>query len=128
MSYLTFAKEMICNMFKKPVTTSYPLQPKQFAEGVRGKVHNDIEKCIMCGMCMRNCPADAIKVDRTKGTWEINPFSCIQCRACVDNCPKKCLSMEPHYTDPAAEKSNIVLQGKPLVIPKPAVAPAAPKA
>ncbi len=28
----------------------------------------------------------------------------------MQNCPKKCLSMDPHYTDPDEEKSEIVMQ------------------
>ncbi|MCQ2361692.1 MAG: 4Fe-4S dicluster domain-containing protein [Acidaminococcaceae bacterium] len=117
MSYLTFAKEMLKNLFSSPATTQYPLQPKEFAKGVRGKVLNDIDNCIFCGMCQRNCPADAIVVDRTKRTWTINPFSCVQCQLCVDNCPKKCLHMEEHYTEPALEKADVVMEGKPLPPP-----------
>ncbi len=122
---------MLSNMFKPPVTTDYPIKPKQFDPNDRGRVLNDIEKCIFCGNCQRNCPADAIIVNRAKGTWEINPFSCVQCKNCVDACPKKCLSMDPHYTEPATEKKSILMQGtppappkKPVIPPKPAVKPA----
>lgn len=118
MSYLAFALEMLGNMFKPPVTTDYPIKPRTPVEGDRGKVVIDISKCIFCGSCQRNCPADAITVNRAKGTWEINPFSCVQCRGCVDNCPKKCLSMDPMYTAPATEKANILVQGTPPPIPQ----------
>ncbi len=119
---------MLSNMFKPPVTTDYPIKPRIPLENDRGRVVIDISNCIFCGSCQRNCPADAITVTRAKGTWEINPFSCVQCKACVDNCPKKCLSMEPMYTEPATEKQSILVQGtppappkKPIVPPKPAV-------
>ena len=118
MSYLAFAMEMLGNMFKPPVTTEYPIKPRTPIEGDRGKVVIDITKCIFCGSCQRNCPADAITVNRAKGIWEINPFSCIQCRGCVDNCPKKCLTMDPMYTAPATEKANILVQGTPPPIPQ----------
>ena len=108
MSYLAFAKEMLANMFKSPVTSRYPVEPRVPVPGDRGKVVNDIQKCIFCGSCQRNCPADAIVVNRAEKSWEINPFSCVQCRSCVDNCPKKCLSMDPNYTEPATAKQNIV--------------------
>lgn len=126
MSYLGFALEMLGNMLKPPATTEYPIKPKEFVPDVRGKVVNDIEKCIFCGSCQRNCPADAIVVNRMQGTWVINPFSCVQCRSCVDNCPKKCLSMEPHYTDPATEKQSITMQGTPPAPPKKPVVPPVP--
>ncbi len=120
MSYLVYVKQALANLFKPPVTSKYPLEPKKFCPGDRGRVINDVSQCILCGMCERSCPSGAITVDRKTGTWKINPFACIQCGACVDACPKKCLAMDPHYAAPALKKSEIVLQaiqkeGKPEV-------------
>lgn len=54
-----------------------------------GKIVNDISKCILCGLCARKCPNDAITVDRTgEKTWSINRDECIQCGACIDACLK----------------------------------------
>jgi ech hydrogenase subunit F len=69
---------------------------------------------------MRNCPSDAITVDRNARTWKINRFACVQCKECVTNCPKKCLTMDTEYTAPATEKEEEVLQGPPPP-PKPQV-------
>ena len=54
----------------------------------------DADKCIGCGMCARNCPADAIH----KTTYvapghklpslEIDPAKCVKCGACLDSCKK----------------------------------------
>lgn len=127
MSYMAFALEMLSNLFKPPVTTDYPLKPREPLPGTRGKVVNNIDNCIFCGSCQRNCPADAIVVNRVKGTWIINPFSCVQCRACVDNCPKKCLTMDVHYTEPATVKADIIVQGTPPAPPVKKVVPPAVK-
>lgn len=110
MSYLIYVKQALANLCKPPVTSDYPFTPKTYPEGTRGRVANDVSRCILCGLCERNCPTGAIVVDRKTGTWRINPFACIQCGLCVQNCPKKCLSMDPHYTDPDEEKSDIVMQ------------------
>ena len=104
MSYLSFAREMLGNLFKPPATSQYPFQPRKVYEADRGKVVNDINNCIFCGMCMRNCPSDAITVDRNARTWKINRFACVQCKECVTNCPKKCLTMENLYTIPDVVK------------------------
>ena len=109
MSYLVYIKQAVANLFKPPVTSEYPLAPKTFCQGVRGRVVNDVSQGILCGMCERSCPSGALTVDRKNGEWRIDPFSCIQCGACVEACPKKCLSMDPHYAMPGLKKTEIIL-------------------
>ena len=54
--------------------------------------HIDQDKCIGCGKCARNCPADAIaKTDYTAPghklpSMQIDPAKCLKCGACVDGC------------------------------------------
>ncbi len=110
MSYLVYIKQAVANLFKPPVTSQYPLKPKEFVPGVRGRVVNDVSQCILCGMCEKSCPAGALTVDRKTGQWKIDPFACVQCGACVSACPKKCLHMDPHYAAPGLAKSEIILE------------------
>jgi len=104
MSLMSFKGTMLSNLFKKPVTTSYPATPAQYPEGSRGHIEIEIEKCISCTICAISCPSGAIKVDRAAKTWEINRFDCIQCGYCTTKCPKKCLHMEIGYQTPGPEK------------------------
>ena len=53
MSFMSFASEMLGNLFKPPATSQYPFKPRKVYEADRGKVINDINNCIFCGMCMR---------------------------------------------------------------------------
>lgn len=125
--FMVFAKTAVKNLFSKPATMNYPAEPRKYPERTRGHIEIDIEKCIFCGMCMRNCPPRAIKVDRSTGTWSLNRFDCIQCGYCTDVCPKKCLSIVPGYTEPDTEKKvySIKRPGGPPVPPKRPVKPAA---
>ncbi|MCB7036996.1 4Fe-4S binding protein [Eggerthella sinensis] len=92
------------SLFKKPETLLYPVQTKTPPAGLKGHVVNDVDRCILCGICMKRCPCSAITVDKAARTWSINRFRCVQCGSCVRECPKDCLTMEPTYTPPAAEK------------------------
>jgi len=60
----------------------------------------DKEKCIGCGMCMRNCPASAIsKTDYVAPghklpSVEIDPDKCVKCGVCMGNCKFKAISKQ----------------------------------
>lgn len=110
MSLGVFTKEVLHNLFSRPATEKYPFVPREYDERTRGHIQNNMDLCVLCGMCMNKCPSHAIKVDRNAYTWSINPYSCIQCGYCVENCPKKCLSMEKTYTTPDTQKNAVTLK------------------
>lgn len=122
MGYMTFAKRMITNLFKQPVTSSYPVEKRTPLSIDRGHIVNQWEKCVLCGACERACPSGAIRIDRKNRQWIINPYACVQCGACVEQCPMKCLAMDPMYTEPSVEKTEIIHTPPP---PKPRPRPVA---
>lgn len=103
-------KMTLGSMFKKPETILYPVEKKTPPAGLKGHVMNDVEGCILCGICEKRCPCGAIGVDKTARTWTINRFRCVQCGSCVRECPKACLTMEPAYTPPSTQKHDDVFE------------------
>ncbi len=91
------------SMFKKPETIQYPAQTRYVPEGLKGHIKNDMPRCILCGICEKRCPADALKVVKAERSWTINRFQCVQCGSCVRECPEHCLTMEPTYAPVALE-------------------------
>jgi len=47
----------------------------------------DKNKCIGCGICVKECPVNAITMK--DGKAEIDMEKCIRCGRCHDVCPKK---------------------------------------
>ncbi len=101
MALVSFKNTILHNLVSKPKTRR---AEKEYPVGTRGHVENDMDLCVLCGLCSIKCPTHAITVDKAAKTWSIRPMSCIQCRCCVDNCPKKSLSMGLRFQEPGEEK------------------------
>ncbi|AAM23432.1 NADH-quinone oxidoreductase subunit I [Caldanaerobacter subterraneus subsp. tengcongensis MB4] len=108
---LSMLKNVVYNLTHKPATRRYPFEKREPFEGTRGHIENDIEKCILCGICQRVCPSNCIQVDRKEGTWKFEPFACIVCGACVDACPTKSLIMLKEYR-PISHEKYVIVQKK----------------
>jgi formate hydrogenlyase subunit 6/NADH:ubiquinone oxidoreductase subunit I len=109
---IDFITVALKNVFSKPATRNYPTVKRNAFEKQRGQIKINVNDCIFCGMCMRKCPAGAIKVDRAEKKWTIDRFSCIVCSYCAESCPKKCLSVDPDYTKPAFTKTSDTFEQK----------------
>ncbi len=90
-------KNVLQNIMNRPATRAYPFVKNEPIAGSRGRLEIDIDACIFCSMCVRKCPANALKVSRDPKSWTLDPYRCIVCGACVEGCPKKCLFMKNEH-------------------------------
>ena len=127
-------KLIVKNLFNKKQTRLFPAAAERPAfERSRGRIVLDADTCVLCSLCARRCPADAITVDRKNGRWELNAFRCIICGECVTACPKKSITMNNDRRHASLDKETVthkvevpIPAPKPS-IPKPAASEAAPE-
>ena len=106
MGSFKLGKMTLRSLFSKPETVMYPAQTRFQPEGLKGKVLNDIDTCILCGICEKRCPTAAISVVKKEGKWSIDRFRCVQCGTCVRECPKTCLTMDSGLSSPVEHKER----------------------
>lgn len=98
---------------------------------INGQANIDHQKCVNCGLCMKNCPFHAIVYipvpceescpvgaisKDTDGKEHIDPDKCIYCGRCISACPFGAV----------VEKSHLIELFRAFSSPKPVVAIVAP--
>jgi formate hydrogenlyase subunit 6/NADH:ubiquinone oxidoreductase subunit I len=111
------ARDAFSNIFKKRATQKYPEVPASVAEGFRGKQLLDLEKCISCTLCARECPTKAIEMVVVDGKKRprIHLDKCIFCYQCAETCPKKVFQASKIFELAATDKYTLVINPEPIV-------------
>lgn len=123
---LAALKEVINNLCSKHSTSAYPFVARETDAKFRARIKFDAAKCIGCNLCVRNCPANAIKITqinpqdkpitgedgkiipvKRKFKCEVDLGKCIFCAQCVDSCLKGAVSSSQEYELAAFDKSAL---------------------
>ena len=100
------------HIFKKPATGKYPFVKCVPAEGFRGRQVFDIDLCVSCGLCSRDCPAKAIEMVEVNG--KKRPLflldRCIFCYQCADSCPRNAIKSTDIFELATTNKSDLVVK------------------
>ncbi len=112
---IRLAKDAFSNLFKKSATQKYPAVPASVAENFRGKQVLDLEKCIGCTLCARECPSKAIEIITCDGKKRplIHLDRCIFCYQCADTCPRGVFKSSKDFELAVTDKSTLLLKPTP---------------
>lgn len=104
--------ELLRHVFRRPVTVLYPFQPARTAEGLRGRPHIDITKCIGCGICARGCPSRALEMEGRKdeARFRIHLDRCLFCGQCERSCPQEAIKLTEEYELATTKRAQLVLE------------------
>ncbi|MBN2295491.1 MAG: 4Fe-4S binding protein [Pirellulales bacterium] len=84
----------------------YPELPLELPQRSRGFHRYDVESCIACNACARDCPAVCIYIDRKKvegrkgfvaTSFVVDYTKCLFCGICTEACPTSCIHMGSSY-------------------------------
>jgi len=74
---------------KSPATTAFPKSEVVLPESYRGEIEFFAERCTGCGLCVRDCPAEALfleKKSRDHYRLVYYPARCAYCGQCEESC------------------------------------------
>jgi len=103
----TMFRDILGSLFRRPATQKYPFERTSTPDRLRGKLVWNPEKCTGCGLCMKDCPSNAIELivlDRAAKKFVIRYHAdrCTFCAQCVQNCRFKCMGMSKDQWELAA--------------------------
>ncbi len=105
-------KRTVSHIFTKPATTKYPFVKPTLPEDFRGQQVFDIDLCISCGLCSRDCPAKAIEMVEVEGKKrpQFKLDQCIFCYQCAESCPKNAIKSSVFYELATTDKPSLVMK------------------
>ena len=105
--------QVISSIFKRPATTNYPYTRDDVPANYRVTIKFYPDKCIVCNLCMRDCPSDAIKIKdlgNKKYEAEFRLDKCIFCSQCAISCPKGALEATCEFELAQLDKNKLKIK------------------
>jgi len=103
----TMFADVTTSLFRKPATQHYPVERTETPTRLRGLLELKLESCTGCGLCVMDCPANALKItmlDRKAKRFVMDYYvdRCTFCGQCVASCNRGALSMSSEQWELAA--------------------------
>jgi len=105
-------KRAISHIFTKPATTKYPFVKPVLPPDFRGQQVFNINLCVSCGLCSRDCPAKAIEMVEVDGKRrpQFKLDLCVFCYQCAESCPRNAIKSSVFYELATTDKSSLVIK------------------
>jgi NAD(P)H-quinone oxidoreductase subunit I len=103
----TMFGDLMHSLITPPVTRRYPFERFPVPTRLRGKLIWNPASCIGCGLCVKDCPADAIDLitldkQAKRFVMHYRVDRCTFCAQCVESCRRGSLQMSNEEWELAA--------------------------
>ncbi len=117
------------SLFRRPATTRYPFVKWEMPDRFRARPVVHTENCIGCKLCVRNCPAAAIEIEKVgEKAFEarIDLGRCVYCGQCAFSCPKQTIELTKDFELASFDRASlkVVYHAKPKPAAEPPAGPA----
>ncbi|MDH5815437.1 MAG: 4Fe-4S binding protein [Candidatus Nezhaarchaeota archaeon] len=92
--------DVLKTILQKRATLLYPFERREVPSDYRGKVEIDYNKCVGCGLCVKDCPSAALElVTLPDGKRKPRYYlaRCTFCSQCAESCPRGAIKMTQFY-------------------------------
>jgi formate hydrogenlyase subunit 6/NADH:ubiquinone oxidoreductase subunit I len=93
------------------ITVQFPFAPAELPDGFRGRVTIVEEaSCKGCGLCVRDCPALALELERhDREHFRLIHYRdrCAYCGQCADCCPSHVIVLASEFVSPTHERDTL---------------------
>ncbi len=105
-----------------------PIKSGFIPEFARNRLYVDMDKCIGCAICAKECPVNCIDIDTIKASkedaeavfpsgkriplwvtkFDIDFAKCMFCNLCTENCPEDCIWMTKEFEYSDYDRMNLL--------------------
>ena len=106
-SLIYLLPELWRTLFRRPITVRFPFAPVELPPYFRGKVTITPALCRGCGLCVRDCPASALKLEReSPEKFRLIHYHdrCAYCGQCEASCNYGAIVLTNEFTSATADR------------------------
>ncbi len=107
----TLLPEILKTICRRPETVDYPFGPAKIQPGYRGRVAVHEERCRGCSLCVRDCPAFALELERNgKDSYRLiyHPDRCAYCGQCEESCRFDCIYLTNEFVPATDDRESLI--------------------